>query len=63
MAVILIVETVTKLVNNHSELLTLRMKESIAETLGCLYYFKHSEVLSIFNKAGHDFATHKSVFT
>lgn len=38
-------------------------REKFAETLGLLYYFKHSNVLSIFQKSSIDFKTAKSAFT
>ena len=35
----------------------------IAETLGMLYYFKHSQVVKIFQASSLDFQTAKSAFT
>jgi hypothetical protein len=43
--------------------LTLPTKVVLAETLGMLYYFKHSQVLGIFASSNKDFQTSKSAFT
>ena len=38
-------------------------RQSLAETLQMLYYFKLDKVISIFNKSGLDFGSSKSAFT
>lgn len=38
-------------------------REELGETLGLLYYFKHSGVMQIFSKSKLDFMTSKTAYT
>ena len=65
-AVIHITQALNNLATKRSEQargLPQEAREKFAETLGLLYYFKHSNVLSIFQKSSTDFQTAKSAFT